>query len=258
MGFMRALWRLFRVTLHFLQGLYIVHRRFPTMHEQQRQQAIRDWSGRFIRMLGVHLQVLGEPPAGGPLLVVANHQSWLDIFVMNASRPCRFVSKSDVMHWPLIGRLAIDAGTLFIERRNRRDALRVVRLMADHLQAGDVIAVFPEGGTSEGKGVMYFHANLLQAAVQAHHPVQPAGVIYLRGRGQAQSDQAPRHPAPIYVGKTTLIASLWRVASATDLQATVHWGEADTAMGRDRHTWAAALRLSVAQLSDLPPLERDA
>lgn len=249
---MRAFWRLLRVTLHFMQGLYTLRRHFPSMDERQRQQAIHDWSDRFLRILGVHLQVLGEPPRDGPVLVVANHLSWLDIFVLNASRTCRFVSKADVKHWPLIGRLAIDAGTLFIERENRRDALRVVHQMADRLNAGDVLAVFPEGTTSDGQGVLPFHANLLQAAVATDHPVQPAGLIYLRGDGQAQTDQVPRHSAPIYVGETTLITSLWRVASATDLQATVHWGEQDTAMGRDRRTWAAALRLSVAELSAQP------
>ena len=117
--------------------------------------------------------------------------------------------------------------------------------------------MFPEGTTSDGQGVLPFHANLLQAAVVTDHSVQPVGVIYLRGKGQAQGDQAPRHPAPIYVGDTTLIASLWRVASATDLQATVHWGEPDTAMGRDRRTWAASLRLSVAALSGQPVQDGD-
>lgn len=254
---MRALWRLLRLTLHFLRGLYTLRRHFPHMDALQRQQAIREWSDRCIRILGVHLQVLGEPPADGPVLVVANHLSWLDIFVLNASRNCRFVSKADVKQWPLIGRLAIDAGTLFIERESRRDALRVVDQMAELLKAGNILAVFPEGTTGAGQGVLPFHSNLLQSAVVTDCPIQPAGLTYLRGQGQASGDEAPRHPAPIFVGDTTLITSLWRVASATDLQATVHWGQPDTAMGRDRRTWSASLRLAVSGLSGQPLLESD-
>jgi 1-acyl-sn-glycerol-3-phosphate acyltransferase len=65
------------------------------------------------------------------VLLVANHISWLDILVMHAARHCRFVSKSEVKHWPLIGTLATGAGTLYIERESRRDAMRVVHQMAD-------------------------------------------------------------------------------------------------------------------------------
>lgn len=254
---LRAAGRLIRLTWHLLRGLRTLRRDFPVLGEAQRQQAIRDWSTQALRILGVHLQVLGEPPLAGPLLVVSNHMSWLDIFVLNASRPCRFVSKADVKHWPLVGELVAGSGTLFIEREKRRDALRVVHHMAERLQAGDVLAVFPEGTTGEGQGLLPFHANLLQAALATDSPIQPVGLVYLHGQGQALLGEAPRHQAPVYVGSTTLLSSLWRTASAPDLQATVHWGEVDTAQGRDRRAWAEALRAEVARLSDQPMMLSD-
>jgi 1-acyl-sn-glycerol-3-phosphate acyltransferase len=248
----RAAWRLAGLTLHLLRGLWILRWRFPHLDAVERQQTIGLWSAQALRCLGVHLQVLGVPPVAGPLLVVSNHVSWLDIFVLNASRPCRFVSKADVRHWPLIGRLVAGSGTLFIERESRRDALRVVHRMADCLQSGDVLAVFPEGTTSEGQGILPFHANLLQAALATDTPVQPVGLAYVQGRGQALHTEAPRHTAPVYAGQTRLLASLWRTAAALDLQATVHWGEPDAALGRDRRAWAHALRADVARLADRP------
>lgn len=154
-------------------GLWTVRRHFPQWTEAQRQQAVQNWSRRLLHRLGVALEVHGPLPLQGPVLVVSNHLSWLDIVVINAARPCRFVSKSEVKAWPLIGSLVAGAGTLFIERERPRDALRVVHHLAECLQAGDVLAVFPEGTTGDGSAVLPFHANLLQAAVVTGRPVQP-------------------------------------------------------------------------------------
>lgn len=252
MNTLRAAARLSRLALHLCAGLHTLRRRFPRWGAAEREAAIRNWSRQVLRILGVHLQVLGEPPVGGPLLVVSNHLSWLDIVALNACRPCRFVAKADVRHWPVVGQLVAASGTLFIERENRRDAMRVVHHMAECLHAGDVVAVFPEGTTGEGQGVLPFHANLLQAAVATHTPVQPVGLAYLQGDGQSLLGEAPRHSAPTYIGDTTLVASIWRTACATDVQATVHWGEPDRAQGRDRRAWGQALRAEVARLADQP------
>ena len=97
---------------------------------------------------------------------------------VNAVHPARFVSKADVGHWPFIGYLVASGGTLFIERERKRDALRVVHQIAAALQAGDIVAVFPEGTTSDGHDVLPFHANLLQAAIATAAPVQPLVLRY--------------------------------------------------------------------------------
>jgi len=256
MNTLRAAGRLFRLAWHIFKGLRKLRRDFPALGQAQRQQAIRDWSLQTLHILGVHLQVLGEPATGGPLLVVSNHVSWLDIVVLNASRPCHFVSKAEVEHWPFLGELAAASGTLFIKREKRRDALRVVHLMAERLQGGDVLAVFPEGTTGEGQVVLPFHASLLQAALDADSPIQPVGLVYLHGQGQALLGEAPRHQAPVYVGNT-LLNSIWRTASTSDLQAVVHWGEVDAAQGRDRWAWANSIRAEVARLSDQPLMTTD-
>src|SRR3569832_1870289 len=120
------------------------------------------------------------------MLLVANHISWLDILVVHAARHCRFVSKSEVKRWPLIGTLATGANTLNIERESRRDAVRVVHHMAEALRAGDVLAVFPEGTTSDGRALLPFHANLIQAAISAAAPVLPVALSFMdKGSGAA-------------------------------------------------------------------------
>lgn len=240
----RAVWRLWRVLLHVLSGLRIVMFRFPRLGTEQREMLVQAWASGLLQVLGIGLQVRGTPVALGPALLVSNHISWLDIVVLHASRHCRFVSKSEVRHWPLIGTLASAAGTLFIERASRRDAMRVVHDMSDSLQRGDVLAVFPEGTTGDGLQVLPFHANLLQAAVSAPAPVQPVALKFVTvAAGQ-------RSLAPCYVGDDTLVGSLWRTLTSEPIVAVVHYGELQHAQGRDRRSWAADLHQQVSQLAD--------
>lgn len=237
-----AVWRLWRVIGLVWQGWAIVRWRFPKWSVAQRQQEVQAWSRRMLAAMGIAWASEGTPPTQGPLLVVANHISWLDILVMNAAAPAHFVSKADVKHWPVLGLLIAGAGTLFIERESRRDAMRVVHHMAEHLQAGDILAVFPEGTTSDGTALLPFHANLFQAAIAVQAPVLPVALMYRDAKTGRRSD------APVYVGDTTLWASLWQTVRSRGLVAHVCYGDSHEANGRDRRAWAAQARQYVAEL----------
>jgi 1-acyl-sn-glycerol-3-phosphate acyltransferase len=237
-----ALWRLLRATAHVLRGLWIIRSEFGRLTPDQCALLVREWSRQMLAIMGVTLVVRGTPPAHGPVLLVANHISWLDILVMDAAHPARFVSKADVKHWPVLGALITGAGTLYIERASRRDAMRVVHQMAAALTAGDTLAVFPEGTTHDGHTLLPFHANLIQAAISAHAPALPVALQYLDGASGAISD------APLFVGDTTLLQSVWRTLRADGMQACVHFGEPQLAGDRDRRTWAADLQQAVGAM----------
>lgn len=236
-----ALWRLLRASVHVARGLWIIRTRFGRLSEAQRNEHVRAWSNQVLEIFGVDLVVSGEPCAHGPALVVANHVSWLDILVMNAAQPSRFVSKADVKHWPLLGSLITGAGTLYIERESRRDAMRVVHHVAERLRASDLITIFPEGTTSDGRELLPFHANLFQAAIAADAPVVPVTLVF------RHADTGEWHNAPTYIGDTTLMGSIWATLRATDVQAVLKYGPAQGAAGRDRRTWAREVRESIAQ-----------
>jgi 1-acyl-sn-glycerol-3-phosphate acyltransferase len=242
LALVRAPVRLLRMLVHVGRGLWIVHRRFPGMEQAAREAAVQAWSFTMLQCLGVQVKVLGTVPQSGPVLMVANHISWLDIVVLHAARHCRFISKADIVHWPLVGRLATAAGTLYITRESRRDALRVVHHMAECLSQGDVLAVFPEGTTGDGSTVLPFHANLLQAAISCDAPVLPIGLKFLNGRTGETSF------APCYIGDDTLLGSVWRTLCAQDLVALVHFGPSQVCAGRDRRVWASDLRDTVVRL----------
>jgi len=239
---LRASWRLLRLLGHIVKGLVIVALRFPALSPDQQHARVQAWSLELLAHAGIRLRILGQPPVAGPVMLVANHISWLDIPVMHAARHCRFVSKSDVQGWPLIGTLATAAGTLYIERSSRRDALRMVRSMQEALERGEVLAVFPEGTTGDGREMLPFHANLLQAAVAAQAPVQPVGLRF--------ADQATGATsfAPSYIGDETLVGSIWRTLSAQPIEAVVHYGVPELPGVRDRRVFTQDLQQAVDQL----------
>jgi 1-acyl-sn-glycerol-3-phosphate acyltransferase len=219
-----------------------LHRGEGVWTDETRAFEVQKWAAQGLSILGIALHVQGAPLAPGPLLLVCNHVSWLDILVLHAVRHCRFVSKSGVRHWPVVGALATGAGTLYIERESRRDAMRVVHRMAQRLEAGDVIAVFPEGTTGDGVTLLPFHANLLQAAIAAKVAVQPLGLQLVDGASGARSQAAS------YVGNETLLGSVWRTLCAQGVRAHVTVGLPEHANGRDRRAWAQSLHAAVQAL----------
>lgn len=238
----RAGLRLLRLAGHLLRGLWTIFWRFPRLSPLQRNALVQAWACGLLARVGVRLEVRGTPPADGPVLLVANHLSWLDIPVLHAARHCRFISKSDIDSWPLVATLARAAGTLFIDRGARRDTLRIVKLMSEALRAGEVLAVFPEGTTGDGAALLPFRANLLEAAIEVDAPVQPLGLRFIDPATGLDS------PAPVYAGDTTLWESVWRTLSAPALIARVEYGLPQTAQGRDRRLWARDLQAEVERL----------
>jgi 1-acyl-sn-glycerol-3-phosphate acyltransferase len=242
-----ACWRLLRCAVHLLHGALICSFAFPFLKSARRLQLVGWWCARMLERLGIELRVSGTPRRRATL-VVANHISWLDILAINAVQPVRFVSKADVRHWPMLGWMVACGGTLFIERERKRDALRVVHQVAKALQAGDMVALFPEGTTSEGHELLPFHANLLQAAIATETPVQPVALRFSDARDAVSA-------AAAYVGDTGLLQSLWWVVTAQRLQAHVAWLPAQATAHLDRRALAERLReqigvaLNVTELS---------
>lgn len=240
-----ASFTLLRVGLHLLHGFVVVRWRFAYLSPHQKNQRIQAWAHKLLKLLAIQLVVIGTPPKQGPLLLAANHISWLDIYVLLATCPSRMVAKAEVQAWPLIGKLATGVGTLFVQRQSHRDALRVVHQMAASLAAGDVLTIFPEGTTSDGQQVLPFHANLFQAAIVADAPVQPVALTY-EDRATGQISQVTT-----YIDQDTLLESIWRITCAPAVRVTLCFGQLQSANCRDRRACAHAIRLAVVDLRAL-------
>ncbi|XHS78615.1 lysophospholipid acyltransferase family protein [Burkholderiaceae bacterium UC74_6] len=240
---MRALvgaWRILRLVVHVVRGLLVV-RGFERLDAAGRHAGVQAWSAQLLKVLGIELQLIGQP-GPGPRLLAANHVSWLDIAAVHAVMPeARFVSKADVQHWPLVGKLVDGAGTLYIERSSKRDALRVVHQAADALKAGDTVAFFPEGTTGPGPELLPFHGNLLQAAIATGVSVQPL-VLRWHEPGLRFAESAQ------FIGQMTLVQSLWSVVCAKGLAIRLQWLPQEAVSHEDqRRALAERLRVKIAQ-----------
>jgi 1-acyl-sn-glycerol-3-phosphate acyltransferase len=206
--------RLMRVVLHLVRGLVTCAVVFPWIDEAGRQGRIKRWSAKLLALCRVELEVLHDQGAQAAprALIVANHVSWLDIFVINAMQPCRFVAKSDIRDWPLIGWLCEKTGTIFISRGKLRDVRRIYQGLVTSLHAGEHVAFFPEGTTAAQGTLLPFHANLFEAAIEAEVPVQPYAVRYVDRNGKL-------HPGADFIGDTTFVDSVLTILRSGPMKA---------------------------------------
>jgi 1-acyl-sn-glycerol-3-phosphate acyltransferase len=197
-------WRLARVVLHLLRGLATCAFVFPWTGPALRERLVRRWSARLLDICRVRVERRDGAPALGHALIVSNHVSWLDIFVINAQLPCRFVAKAEIRAWPVVGWLVAQAGTVFIARGNRRELRHIFKGLVDALGQRQRVAFFPEGTTAAQGALLPFHANLFEAAIDADVPVQPYALAYVDAHGDW-------HPAVDYTGDTTFVQSILRI-----------------------------------------------
>jgi 1-acyl-sn-glycerol-3-phosphate acyltransferase len=242
--------------LHIVAGLATVLVVFPLVRLPTRNRIIRCWARMLVAVCGARLQVDGVPlpPAvratgidadGRGRLVLSNHVSWIDVFAIDAALPCRFVAKSEIGRWPLLGALVTRSGTLYIERGRRHAVASMNRAVREHLQAGESVVVFPEGTTTDGSALLPFHSNLLAPAVEIGAPVWPLAIRYTNGG--APTDAAA------FIGEMGLVTSLARILTARDL--TVHitvLPPIEVVAHGNRHAVARAAREAIARALGLP------
>lgn len=239
MAGLRLAWRLFRVILHLALGTLIIATYFPFASERTRQRLIRWWSRGVLRICGVRLATHGTVAENQGMLVVLNHVSWIDIYVVHALAATRFVAKSEIRSWPLIGYLCDRTGTLFIERGRRHAVHAANQKVTQVLAEGGRVGVFPEGTTTLGDRLLPFHANLIQAAIEAKVPLVPMALRYSLSSG-ARADEAA------YVGDTSLIESLCTILRTRRIFAHLTVLAPIPTEGRKRHELAESAYRSIA------------
>lgn len=172
----------------------------------------RSWCRAVIKLLGARCQYRGVDLASNRgALLVSNHISWLDTLLFRARWRVVFLAKSEIANWPAIGWLAKRAGTLFIEVG--RGSEQATRDIAEALRRGHHVVLFAEGRTTDGRGVKRFQPRLLQAAIDAGAPVQPAALRYTDHRGATVT----RHSFAV----ASLIRGIWRMVAGPSVTAEV-------------------------------------
>jgi 1-acyl-sn-glycerol-3-phosphate acyltransferase len=246
-SFLRLILRVSLLIPHLAWGVLLAGLVFPLLRPALRDRIIMAWARRLLRVLGVRAQTQEAPLLPSGALLVCNHVSWLDIYLIYAAQRVHFVSKSEVRAWPVAGWLARKTGTLFLERGRRADTARVNSEMRTLMQSGAWVAVFPEGTTSDGRGLRRFLPSLLQPAVELNCPIVPAALCYRTLNGEYSA-------APAYIDEMSLWQSLKQIVSEPGLIAELRFA-APILPNQHRRELAAQAEAATARLLGIRTLD---
>lgn len=201
------------------------------------------WCRTVCRIFGVRISLQGRV-SNGPVLIVANHISWLDILILHSQAVMSFVSKAEIAKWPLVGFLARISHVVFHRRGSHDSASQVTDAMTASLKLGRRVAIFPEGGIHPGDQVRVFHARLLKAAVDVPCAVQPVMIRYQKN--------AARVPEMRF-GKEPFMVNFIRLLGRPACVCEVHFLTPLEARDRPRRQLAEAAQAAVAQAYESGP-----
>jgi 1-acyl-sn-glycerol-3-phosphate acyltransferase len=234
-----------RLLLHVISGL-IQSAIYPHLDQPAQRRMAQNWSAGLLSVLCIRLHYRGVVPTSetSRAMLAANHVSWLDVYSIISVCPARFVAKSEIRSWPMLGWLSRNAGTLFIERSRRSDTARINEHIADALMTGDRVAIFPEGTTSDGTVLRHFHASLLQPAVSVAATLYPVAIRYRDATGQI-SQAAP------YVN-ITMVESLRRILEEPWIDVELIFSDPISSGGKNRRELARGAEHAIADALSLP------
>jgi 1-acyl-sn-glycerol-3-phosphate acyltransferase len=236
---LRAIYRGARLVVHLTVGMLLVAVVMLDRWNRINAQTLMSWwCNVTLDIFGVQLIRHGAPHSGGRI-TVANHVSWLDIIVIGASEPTRFVAKSEIRNWPIAGALANACGTFYI-RRGKGGARPLLDKLVPHLRSGGCITIFPEGTTTDGRSVLPFHPRLFAAAIEAQCAVQPVALRY--GLSASGENIAP------FIGDDDLVSHVLRMIKEQEIIAEVTYGLPVQSAGCSREQLAEATQASIARV----------
>lgn len=239
--------RWIRLLLHVGAGLALVGMLYPRVSARQRARLTGWWARKLLRILNIVLSVHGERPATDArnLVIAANHVSWVDIFVISAAHPARFIAKSEIRDWPIAGWLVDKAGTIFIRRARRSDTAKINEVMHAVLAEGATIGFFPEGTTTGGDRLLKFHTSLFEPAVVNAATLAPVAIRYRASDGE-------RSNAMAFIGEISFAESVGLIIRQKSTIAEITFAPPIAASGHSRRELALLAETAVAAILNVP------
>ena len=239
------IFRSIRLFVHIISGL-AQSAVYPHLNQSAQWRMAQNWSAGLLKILCIRLRSSGNAPATDMkrVMLAANHVSWLDVYSLNAVCPARFVAKSEIRGWPLLGWLSRNAGTLFIERTKRSDTARINEDIGTTLTLGDRVTVFPEGTTSDGTMLRHFHASLLQPAVTVAATLYPVAIRYLDTAGAISNSAA--------YANISMLESLRRILGQQWIEVELIFAHPTNSEGKNRRELARYAEHAIASALSLP------
>jgi 1-acyl-sn-glycerol-3-phosphate acyltransferase len=236
-----------RLFTHIGVALFAVGIVYPRVTVQRRATITGWWARKLLRILNIVLSIQGVRPAKDArnLIIAANHVSWLDIFVISAAQPARFIAKAEIRDWPIAGWLCEKSGTIFIRRTRRGDTARINETMHQVLAEGATIGFFPEGTTTAGNRLLKFHTSLFEPAVANAATIAPAAIGYRLSDGESTI-------AAAFIDELSFAESVAKIISTKTMIAAITFAPQIDASAMTRRELALNSEVAIARILNVP------
>ncbi len=209
---MRRLIRSTRLIIHVLAAVFYCGIIYHFINKAAQKRYIQKWSRQLMAISGIKTVINYPERLSSQALIVSNHISWLDIFLIYAHINGHFIAKSAMATWPVIGYLGRKVGTIYLDRLSNRNLKQTLNKLIENLLAHERCIFFPEGTTASQGKMLPFHANLFEGAIHTHIPVQPLAIRYRMPDGSYAK-------AVDFTGNISMLASLKRILNASHITA---------------------------------------
>lgn len=230
-------YRFMKVISHVLWGAFQVFYYLDKKNTlgAQEKKIILHWFDKFVQLLQIEKRIHGEIHSESQLMV-ANHISWKDILLLNSIYPTRFVAKSEIEKWPVVGWLSARVGTLFVKRGNITDIRRLNEQIAQLITDGERVTLFPEGATSDGTEIAHLYPGLFQSVISSSENAIPLGVQPIVIIYKIDEQLSPHIP---FTGNRGMMANLWSVLGFDHITADIYFTPVISSENRTRKTLSA-------------------
>ena len=170
-------------------------------------------------VLGIKVRLKNLMPyvnAQQNFMIVSNHLSYMDIFIIYSVLPSVFVANTELEEEFPLGAVTKYGGGIFVERRNRSRLLDDMDNISSVLDMGLNIVIFPEGTTSDGSGVSAFKAPFLKSAINTGTPVLPICINYKSINDE--NVEASNKDLLFYYGETTFFEHFFRLLKIRQIE----------------------------------------
>lgn len=175
------------------------------------------YSKFLLNFLGTKIQIIDQRSTKDKSqLIVCNHMSYLDILILSSVIPTSFITSKELQETPILGQICSLGGCLFIERRNKSNLLNEIKDIANNLDQGLNVLLFPEAKSTNGDIIIPFKRALYHSTINSNHPILPITLNYIKINEMPLNDS--NRDLICWYDEMNFLNHLWKLCAQSNLE----------------------------------------